>query len=124
MMDFANIYRRFNEAKQVGIIYHITDRDGFNGIINRDCFGKAIDKNKGTTSFTRNKYFSNIPGARKRTFARFTVDGNKLSEQYHIEPHADNSYFWRDSDIHFRRYEAEERFFGRVDEAGKYITKI
>lgn len=123
MINYKKIYQRFNEAKQVGIIYHITDYDGFKGIIESDSFGKS-GRHTATTSFSRSKNFYTIPGARKKTFARFIADGNKLSEKYHIEPHADTSYFKDNERSYFTRYEAEERLFGRVVDAGKYIIKI
>lgn len=85
-------YEEFiNESKQVGIIYHYTSIDSMFSILNDDNINPSFpDKTGYYISFTRDKNFLN------RNFnligngeinCRFVVDGNKISNNYKVEPY-------------------------------------
>jgi hypothetical protein len=82
-----------NEGKQVGTLYHYTSKDGLKGILNSNSM-KAFEEiymahHLYYISFTRNKNFhkkgSNFG---VKTEYRITLDGDKLSNKYKIQPFA------------------------------------
>ena len=93
-----------NESKQVGTLYHYTKLDSLKSIID-----DGILMGTPSLSFTRDKNFHKSyrdigAGYGKGLIAvRLTVDGNKLSNRYKIEPYAD-LYYEKGTD----RFEAEE----------------
>jgi hypothetical protein len=101
------------EAKQVGILYHYTNYDSAIKIVAQDQLKSdyAVDSTKDNLkyniSFTRNKNFATV----KRSLmsgaprVRFTVDGDKLSDKYKIEPFAQKGF----EKAKKNSFEAEER---------------
>lgn len=88
MITTINEYKRINESKNVGIIYHFTDIYSIKDITNYWSehnpslkFSKDDIKNK-------NEYF--ISTTRKFDFVwnpiRLTLDGNKISQRFKIVP--------------------------------------
>ena len=79
------------EAKQVGILYHYTSKDGLKGVLDSNQLKATKEHYLGTDlyyiSFTRNKNFHK-KGANwnVKTDYRITIDGNKLSNKYKIQP--------------------------------------
>lgn len=99
------------EAKQVGTLYHYTKFDLAQQIIN-----SGVLKGTPDLSFTRDKNFHrtyrNIGAKGKGMIAvRFTIDGNKLSNKYKIEPFAD-----RLNRKYHSTFEAEELIKAREGE--------
>jgi len=82
-----------NESKQVGIIYHYTNKRGLDGILKTNIIKASKEKYMGNTmyyvSFTRNKNFHK-KGMKfdVKIEYRITIDGNKLSNNYKIYPFA------------------------------------
>lgn len=112
-----------NEAKQVGTIYHYTTFEAGLKILksNQLKSGEAADSTKSkpvfAISFTRDKRFhdNHKVGFDKTSWGskpqiRFTIDGNKLSNKYRINPYAQKS-FWDDNYFNkgAKGFEAEER---------------
>lgn len=75
---------RVREAKQVGIIYHFTHNIAFLKILSDKGF-KTV--NHPFISFTRNYNLLGDFGQ-----FRFALDGDRLSNKYHIEPYMDTEY--------------------------------
>lgn len=75
---------KYNEAKQVGDIYHVAELSIAGKIADSDQLGL-----KGYSFFTREKNFNIVAHHfTKNVFisVRFTVDGDKLSENYKVDP--------------------------------------
>lgn len=68
----------FKEAKQVGILYHFTDLYAAESILEK---GYIEVNAENAISLTRNYNFSG------RGKIRFVIDGNKLSNNFKIEPY-------------------------------------
>jgi hypothetical protein len=116
-----------HEAKQVGLLYHYTSENGLKGILQSNKLNASTEFYKGHelyyVAFTRNKNFhkkSNNWGV--KTDYRITIDGDKLSNKYKIQPFAyipgwnyeDNwEYDWLEDES-----ESERRDF--FDATGKY----
>jgi hypothetical protein len=107
-----------NEAKQVGIIYHYTTFNSGLKILqsNQLKSGEAADSTNAkpvfAISFTRDKRFhdNHVVGFEESSFGnkpqlRFTIDGNKLSNRYSIQPYSQQGAFSKDR----KGFEAEER---------------
>ena len=94
-----------NESKQVGTLYHYTKLGPLKDIVD-----SGVLMGTPSLSFTRDKNFHKSyrdigAGYGKGLLAvRLTVDGDKLSNRYKIEPHADIYY-----DKGTSNFEAEER---------------
>jgi hypothetical protein len=107
------------ENKQVGILYHFRTRDGFVKLINNDF---VLQTQKHTSiSLTRDFNFGSIFALGKIYCVRLTLDGNKLSDKYKIEPY---NYFYyanklkKDRDIISPSDEIKpehEKYFSRKD---------
>ena len=104
------------EAKQVGVLYHVTDLEGFNGIIDSDTLGKYRDS---YTSFTRDPRYTYVSGTEKFFIVQLVFDGNKLSTRYKITPFAS-----QDPYVNGKRFEAEERIVGQIKDVGKYLLEV
>lgn len=88
----------FSESKQVGILYHFTTIYNFIDIVRSGCvlFSSKESKRTGFAglqnelmdyiSFTRNFRLKSHNGS----YFRFDIDGDKLSEEYKIEPFIDS----------------------------------
>ena len=107
-----------SEAKQVGIIYHYTTFEAGLKILqsNQLKSGEAADstiaKPVFAISFTRDKRFhdNHVVGFDESSFGntpqlRFTIDGNKLSNRFSVQPYSQGGVF----DKGKKSFEAEER---------------
>jgi len=116
-----------NEGKQVGLLYHYTSEKGLESILQSNKLNASTELYQGHelyyVSFTRNKNFHK-KGANwnVKTDYRITIDGDKLSNKYKIQPFAyvpgwdytENwEYDWLDDES-----EADRRHF--FDATGKY----
>ena len=124
-----------NEGKQVGIIYHYTDKKGLDGILKSNLIKTSEEYYLGHrlhyVSFTRNKNFHKKGSSfGVKIEYRVTIDGNKLSNRYKINPFAyipgwnyENSY---DYDWLEDESESDVRDFlnatGEYDEQEERIT--
>jgi len=77
-----------NEGKHVGILYHFTDEEGLNGIIDS---GGLYSDFYSYISFTRS-FTPPLVGHLENRYVRFAFDGNKLSNKYKIQPYSDNEF--------------------------------
>jgi len=106
------------EAKQVGIIYHYTTFEAGLKILqsNQLKSGEAADSTKSkpvfAISFTRDKRFhdNHVVDFTSSSFGRtpqlrFTIDGNKLSNKFKVQPYSQGGVF----DKGKKSFEAEER---------------
>ena len=120
-----------NEGKQVGVLYHLMDRDSFIFNLENDKIGNRKDDQ---LSFSRSKNFDSIPQHlhKDKVFTRFTIDGNKLSNNYKIFP-VDDKYYKSKSKNNTKdpldwlfenKDEFEERVIGVINNIGKYIIVI
>ena len=85
---------KYNEAKQVGDIYHVAELSVAGKIADSDQLGL-----KGYSFFTREKNFNIVAHHFTDNIfisVRFTVDGDKLSENYKVDPVNNH---WDDGDI-------------------------
>lgn len=107
-----------NEGKQVGIIYHYTTFEAGLKILHSNQLksGEAADSTKSnpiySISFTRDKRFHNnhVVGFDESSIGnkpqlRFTIDGNKLSNRFKVQPYSQQGAFSKDK----KGFEAEER---------------
>jgi hypothetical protein len=116
-----------NEAKQVGILYHYTSKAGLKSILDSNELNITTESYRDHTlyfiSFTRNKNFHRKGNNwNVKTDYRITLDGDKLSNKYKIQPFAyvpgwdytDNwEYDWLEDES-----ESDRRDF--FDATGKY----
>ena len=106
------------ESKQVGIIYHYTTFESGLKILqsNQLRSGEAADSTNVNpiyaVSFTRDKRFNDnhVVGFEESSFGntpqlRFTIDGNKLSNRFSVQPYSQGGAFSKDR----KGFEAEER---------------
>jgi hypothetical protein len=109
---------QLDESKQVGTIYHYTTFEAGLKILqsNQLKSGEAADSTKQTPifaiSFTRDKRFhdNHVVGFDESSFGntpqlRFTIDGNKLSNRFSVQPYSQGGVF----DKGKKSFEAEER---------------
>ncbi len=81
------------EAKQVGLLYHYTSKDGLKGILKDNKLRASEEYYLGEelyfVSFTRNKDFhKKAYKFNVKVDYRITLDGDKLSNKYRIKPFA------------------------------------
>jgi hypothetical protein len=106
------------EGKQVGTIYHYTTFEAGLKILesNKLKSGEAADSTKSNPvfaiSFTRDKRFhdNHVVGFDESSVGnkpqlRFTIDGNKLSNRYNVQPYSQQGAFSKDR----KGFESEER---------------
>ena len=105
---------KIKEAKSVGLLYHVTDSDGFLGILTNDILGKGE-----YVSFTRDRNYTYVAGTERYYVIQLVVDGDKLSNNYKITPYASQDKF-----VGGHRFEAEERVKGPIRNIGKYLLEI
>jgi len=109
---------QLDESKQVGTIYHYTTFEAGLKILqsNQLKSGEAADSTKTNPvfaiSFTRDKRFhdNHVVGFEESSFGntpqvRFTIDGDKLSNRFKIQPYSQGGVF----DKGKKSFEAEER---------------
>lgn len=109
------------EGKQVGILYHYTRLFKLSDIIRLNQLGY---KGSPYCCFTRDKNFHIYHRYGVDTEqCRFVVDGDKLSNNYKIEPH---NYFAKPSAADFGAHqdEQEERVEGVIKNFRKYVIKL
>jgi hypothetical protein len=141
------------EAKQVGSLYHYTSEKELKGILDSNELNVSTERYQGHelyfVSFTRNKNFHR-KGANWgiKTDYRITIDGDKLSNKYKIQPfaykpgwdYADNwEYDWLEDeseadrrhffDVTGQYDEQEERIYFRnhnssIEDIDKYILAV
>jgi hypothetical protein len=110
------------EAKQVGTLYHFTTIEGILEILKSN----KLVSSGGSISFTRNKNYLNEPGSygKKLNLVRISINGDKLSNSYKINPFHNSNKFEKDAD------EFEERIFTKglkrksIENIKDYITEI
>lgn len=119
------------EAKQVGVLYHLTSSKGLAGIVassfvlDANATGRYDTDREACVSFTRSKSLKFKPGtyypekalyAERNPAARLVVDGDKLSERYPIKPYNDRpqygTRFKKDDQNIFTDSESEEQICG------------
>jgi hypothetical protein len=121
MIKLIDLLKEITEGKQVGDLYHYTTFESGLKILqsNQLKSGEADDSTKTkpifAISFTRDKRFHNnhnvgfdVSSFGQRPQLRFTVDGNKLSNKYKIQPYAQiggSGRFEKERE----EFEAEER---------------
>ncbi len=111
-MKILRFKQFLKEAKQVGIIYHITTEENAIKILRVDTLGKYNDP----VSLTRDKNFNYIPGRWDDTHSiKFVLDGNKVSNNYKIGPYSEDGY---------GRSESEERTDKPIKPLSKYLIGI
>ena len=112
MIKFLDILR---EAKQVGDIYHFTSVDGIANML-KEYQSITLDieyssqAGEGYFSFTRNPNLSSLSTFQKQV--RLKLNGNKMSNKYKFEPHADiksSDSYQKGKYGEFSEFEAEER---------------
>lgn len=77
------------EAKSVGTLYHITNIEGMDIILNDNIL---CTKNQSGISFTRDKNLNRIIGSAPRSWFKVVIDGDLLSERYKIYPKNATNY--------------------------------
>ena len=82
-----------SEGKQVGILYHYTDKKGLDGILKSNSIESSEEfylyEDLHFISFTRNKNFHKKGMSFDvKIEYRIAIDGNKLSNRYKIKPFA------------------------------------
>jgi hypothetical protein len=89
----GEIWKDLNEGKQVGTLYHYTSAAGLKSILRSNRINASEEsynyEDQYFVSFTRNKNFHKrgmMSGV--KTEYRITLDGNKLSNKYKIQPFA------------------------------------
>jgi len=121
MIRLVNLLKEITEGKQVGDLYHYTTFESGLKILqsNQLKSGEVDDSTKTkpifAISFTRDKRFHNnhnvgfdVSSFGQRPQLRFTVDGDKLSNKYKIQPYAQIGGSGR-FEKERKEFEAEER---------------
>lgn len=119
------------EGKQVGLLYHLMDESSLIYNLKNDRIGTRKDDQ---ISFSRLKTFKSIPNhlPQDKVFARFIINGDKLSNKHKIFP-VDDMFFKPKNynknldllDLFENKYdEFEERVIGVINNVGKYIIEI
>lgn len=118
-MKHIQLFEDFlNEAKQVGVIYHYTTfENGLKILQSNELKGSdAADSTNANPvfaiSFTRDKRFHDnhnvgfdVSSFGQRPQVRFTVDGDKLSNKFKVQPYSQGGAFSKGK----KGFEAEER---------------
>jgi len=106
-----------NEAKQVGTLYHFTDDQGLEGILtSNQLLASTTDANH--VSLTRDKNGWHV--GTLDNIARISLDGNAISNNYKISPHA-----WDQLDRSAGETESEEAVLtDKINNISKYITFV
>ena len=101
------------EGKQVGYIYHVSEVSGASLICDSDVLGVS-----GHSFFTREKNFNIVSHHHRKVFltVRFTIDGDKLSENYKVVPYNNHA---EDGDIQW-----EVLVDRNIKDLHKYIVAI
>lgn len=117
--DLEEPVQSLQERKQVGTIYHFTSYGAANQIIKSDFKLKTIVLD--SISFTRN---FNLKSSSVPAEVRFTLDGDKLSDNYSIKPHADFKYGYGRGGSKESNYDLDQRSKGRSsDETEERVVK-
>jgi len=109
MIKLIDILKEITEGKQVGTLYHYTTFQNAVEILSKNClhtrtYGISSPYGKEVISFTRNKNFHDINklfwfrvAGNREVNVRLALDGNKLSNTYHLEPTRDQWVFNSDN---------------------------
>lgn len=110
----TTIYKRiFSEAKQAGILYHITSIKNLLAIIKTNQLQGAIFGISTTRDKNGYKHIKGLAGSG----CQLVLDGNKISNNYKIQPYQDTTDKYED--------EYEERIKTRlIKNINKYIIMI
>ncbi len=76
---------KIESAKQIGTLYHLTNLTGLNGILKTNSI-KSSNLYDGI-SFTRDKMLNSYKSRNRNLFFKLLIDGNKLSENFKIDPY-------------------------------------
>lgn len=110
--------KQLTESKQVGTLYHLTNLDGIEFIMKNN---KLMRKLYDGISFTRNKMLNFYEGHPDKLYFKLIIDGDKLSNNYKLEPFKYHSY---NDEVDFRN-EAEEMVkVKEILNANKYIKGV
>ena len=121
-MKYVDILKLL-EAKQVGILYHYTSIENAIQICHDDELRPGEFEG---VSFTRNKDFHKVQREEIATGVQFVIDGDKLSENYKVQPF---NYFWnREQGSSFYLHkdyldEQEEIVKSPIRNFSKYVIK-
>lgn len=108
---------RIESAKQIGTLYHLTNLTGLNGILRSNSI-KSSNLYDGV-SFTRDKMLNSYKSRNRNLFFKLLIDGNKLSENFKINP---NQYIQENGRILF---ESEEFIkIKELKDLNKYLLGI
>jgi hypothetical protein len=117
MIKLINLLKEITEGKQVGTLYHFTDDNGLEGILKLNQL-LASTTNANHVSLPRDKNGWHV--GTTDNIARISLDGNSISNNYKISPHA-----WDQSDRGAGETESEEAVLtDKIDNIKKYITFI
>ena len=127
--------RHIYESKQVGKIYHFCALFSAEDYIfpndtlsSSGLFYNRLTKNTNVISFTRNPKFRLNTLRSYDVTLRFTVDGDKLSNNYKIMPYSDygvsSPYFKSDGERDYDSDEMEEIVVGPIKNFHKYVLNI
>jgi hypothetical protein len=128
--------REINEGKQVGTLYHWTDFESLYHIIKSNSLisNQTTDFNSKRKTNSEEKCISFTRSKDKNQFlisqdspCVLVLDGNKLSNNYKINPtHDINPHFYGDDEFDEEEYdEMEERVCGKdIKNLDKYIINI
>lgn len=111
------IYMIIIEEKNLGTLYHSIDAENLRYILASDKIGSLYGES--IVSLTRSIRYTTIIGMDKLYSYKIILDGDKLSYKYKIRSVAEQGPF-----VSGNRFEAEERLYGTIKEAHKYILGI
>lgn len=127
---------RVNEAKQVGILYHVCSLESYmkyikpNDVLTSSgTYMNHLYKGTDYVSFTRDKYYtvSTRENRASEVIIQLVIDGDKLSEKYKVKPYNNLAYskgeLKSDNDIVQYR-EKEEVVKGAIKNISSYIKAI
>lgn len=109
---------KFEEAKQVGLLYHVMRNTSFIYMLKNNMLGKERDTSD-FVSFSRRKDYNYVSGMFEPYSYKIIIDGDKLSHNYKIFPVADKGQY-----VGGHRFEAEERVQGNIKNISRYIKSI
>ena len=104
-----------NEAKEVGILYHLLNFENLIYVADNNILEGFAFKG---VSFTRNKMMNWYAGSGSSLFCKFEIDGNKLSENYKTIP----KQYKTGSGLQLEEF--EEYVSKKITNVFKYVNKL